>query len=185
MTFCQYIILKILLGNHEIIKEKFYANLFTSFLNFSSIEKLLLADCYNLILFTINSQVKKIFAKCSILIKYKYSLLKQNYKQDENDLILKYKINENIMQFGQIYNNKYFENYLKNEFSEKNNNLNNILNKSNENNIINENEEENKINDLKEQNKKEENNSNNNGGFFSSIKFAFGFGGDNYNNNKE
>ena len=193
MTFCQYIILKILLGSHEIINEKFYAKIFTSFLNFSSMEKLLITDCYNLILFTINSKVKKIFAKCSILIKYKYSLLKQNYKQDENDIILKYKINENIMQFGEIHNNKYFENYLKNEFCEKYNNIKNILNNRNENIIFKENEDENKINDIKElnqkeeQNKKEEknNNSNNNRGFFSSIKFAFGFGNDNSINNKE
>ena len=117
MNLCQYIILKIILGNHEILNEALYAKMFTSFLNFCSIEKLLIADCYNLILFTINPEVKKIFAKCSILIKYKYSLMKQSYnKQDENDILLKNKILENAIQFGKIYKNKFFNDYLNNEF---------------------------------------------------------------------
>ena len=195
MTLCQYIILKIILGNHDIINEKFYAKIFTSFLNFSSYEKLLISDCYNLILFTINPSVKNIFAKCSILIKYKYSLLKQQYKQDKNDLILREKIYENINQFGEISKNKYFCDYIKNEFCcnkgiiiENNNNENNnnifipeVKNNKNENDIeeeknlnININSEENKI-------KNEENKYSTNNGFFSSIKFAFGFRNDNSN----
>ena len=189
INFCQYIILKIILGNHDILNEKSYAKIFTSFLNFCSFEKLLIADCYNLILFTINLEVKKIFAKCSILIKYKYSLLKEQYRQDENDLLLKNKIIDNTIQFGAIHKNKFFEQYLNNEFC----NEKNIIKKENNENIIIINEEnkeakeenQNQIEDSKNQNENEKNvNVNNNNGFFSSIKFAFGFGtGDKNNNN--
>ena len=156
MNFCQYIILKIILGNHDIFNEKSYA-------------------CYNLILFTINSEVKKIFAKCSILIKYKYSLLKEKYRLDENDLLLKNKIIDNIIQFGSIHKNKFFEKYLLNEFCQEKN----IIKKENNENIIIINEEdkkENKIDDSINPKENEKNinvnNSNNNNGFFSSIKFV-------------
>ena len=189
MNFCQYIILKIILGNHDILNEKSYAKMFTSFLNFCSFEKLLIADCYNLILFTINSEVKKIFAKCSILIKYKYSLLKEKYRLDENDLLLKNKIIDNIIQFGSIHKNKFFEKYLINEFCQEKNIIKKENNKNNENIIIinEEDEKENQIENSKNQNENEKNinvnNSNNNNGFFSSIKFAFGFGNSAKNNN--
>ena len=187
MNLCQYIILKIILGNHEILNEALYAKMFTSFLNFCSIEKLLIADCYNLILFTINPEVKKIFAKCSILIKYKYSLMKQSYKQDENDILLKNKILENAIQFGKIYKNKFFNDYLNNEFCKDKK----IAIKENNENIIiiedkNDYKKDNEINDSKDQDKNEKNELNkNNNGFFSSIKFAFGFGTNNTSNNKE
>ena len=198
MTYCQYIILKIILGNHEIIDEKYYAKLFTSFLNFPSMEKLLIADCYNLILYSINSKVENIFAKCSILIKYKYSLLKTKLKQDKNDIILKEKIYENIAQFGKIHKNKFFMNYIENEFcSIKNNNEdiktndeNKITNEENKENILNEdnkeielNEKENKENDINKTENYSEDKESNNNGFFSSIKFAFGFGTDSSKNN--
>ena len=184
MTYCQYIILKIILGNHEIINEKYYAKIFTTFLNFPSMEKLLIADCYNLILYSINSKVKNIFAKSSILIKYKYSLLKQKYKQDENDLILKQKIYENIAQFGKVHKNKFFMNYMQNEFCSNKKEDNNLTHKDSKENILNEDSKENELNgenNLNENCKDKENennNNNNNNGFFSSIKFAFGFGSD-------
>ena len=112
-------------------------------------EKLLIADCYNLILYSINSKIENIFAKCSILIKYKYSLLKSKFKQDKNDIILKEKICENIAQFGKIHKNKFFMNYIENEFcSNKNNNKD--INKNDENKFTN---EENKENILNEDNK--------------------------------
>ena len=172
MKFCQYIILKLILGNHEIFNGKFYARMFTSFLNFPTIEKLLIADCYNLILYSINTEVKKIFAKSSILIKYKYSLLKNKFKIDENDIKLRNKIYENISQFGDISNNQFFKNYIKNEFCLDNNNNNN---------------ENKEINNIKIENSESENNNDintiNNEGFFSSIKFALGFGSHNINNN--
>ena len=187
MNLCQYIILKIILGNHEILNEALYAKMFTSFLNFCSIEKLLIADCYNLILFTINPEVKKIFAKCSILIKYKYSLMKQSYKQDENDILLKNKILENAIQFGKIYKNKFFNDYLNNEFCKDKK----IAIKENNENIIiiedkNDYKKDNEIDYSKDKDKNEKNELNkNNNGFFSSIKFAFGFGTNNTSNNKE
>ena len=187
MNLCQYIILKIILGNHEILNEALYAKMFTSFLNFCSIEKLLIADCYNLILFTINPEVKKIFAKCSILIKYKYSLMKQSYKQDENDILLKNKILENAIQFGKIYKNKFFNDYLNNEFCKDKK----IAIKENNENIIiiedkNDYKKDNERDDSKDKDKNEKNELNkNNNGFFSSIKFAFGFGTNNTSNNKE
>ena len=199
MTYCQYIILKIILGNHEITDEKYYAKLFTLFLNFPSMEKLLIADCYNLILYSINSKVENIFAKCSILIKYKYSLLKTKFKQDKNDIILKEKIYENIVQFGKIHKNKFFMNYIENEFCYNKNNEkinkkdeNKFINEENKDNILNGgnkkielNEKENKenvINNIEEYSENKESN-NNDSGFFSSIKFAFGFGTDSLKNN--
>ena len=174
MKFCQYVILKIILGEHDILNEKFYSKLFTSFLNFVSIEKLIIADFYNLLLFTINTEVKKIFAKCSILIKYKYSLLKDKYEENQNDILLKQKIFENISQFGKMSKNVYFSKYIKDEFS-------NIQNESDNNKNIFE-------NNINQNELSKENNEN---GFLSSIKMVFGFGtndsefGDNIENKEE
>jgi hypothetical protein len=183
MTFCQYVILKIIIGEHDIIDEKFYAKIFTSFLNFVSIEKLLICDYYNLILFAINSEVKKIFAKSSILIKYKYSLLKQRYEenQNENDLLLKEKIYENISQFGNISKNYYFMKYIQEEFCDNKKDSNNMkenLLRDKEENIIKQNEIKNENNnDIYNQHNNENIDIDNNGnGFLSSIKFALGFG---------
>jgi hypothetical protein len=183
MTFCQYVILKIIIGEHDIIDEKFYARIFTSFLNFVNIEKLLICDYYNLILFAINSEVKKIFAKCSILIKYKYSLLKQRYEenQNENDLLLKEKIYENISQFGNISKNYYFMKYIQEEFCDNKKDSNNMkenLLRDKEENIIKQNEIKNENNnDIYNQHNNENIDIDNNGnGFLSSIKFALGFG---------
>ena len=180
MNLCQYIILKIILANYEVKNEKFYSKIFTSFLNLPSMEKLLIADCYNLILYTINSTVKNIFAKSSILIKYKYSILKQKYKQDENDLILKGKIYDNIEQFGTFHKNNFFRDYIKNEFCCKDN-IDFIKNNQDNNNNTNYGiieEEKNK------NNKEKKENNVNNSGLFSSIKFVFGFGDDNAKNKK-
>ena len=190
MTFCQYIILKIIIGEHDIIDEKFYAKLFTTFLNFVNIEKLLICDYYNLILFAINSEVKKIFAKCSILIKYKYSLLKQRYEENlnEKDLLLKEKIFENISQFGITSKNNFFIKYIQEEFYD-NKKDNNITNE----NLLNENEENIKHNEINseiynniENKLNDENMGVDNGGdgFLSSIKFALGFGMNNSEENK-
>ena len=190
MTFCQYVILKIIIGEHDIIDEKFYAKIFTSFLNFVNIEKLLICDYYNLILFAINSEVKKIFAKCSILIKYKYSILKQKYEenQKENDLLLKEKLFENISQFGSISKNYFFMRYIQEEFcdNKKQSNIENEnLLKDKDENSINQNEinseNNNDINNQINDNSSIENNGN---GFFSSIKFALGFGINNTEENK-
>ena len=145
-------------------------------------EKLLIADCYNLILYTNYSKFKDILAKSSILIKYKYSILKQNYKLDENDLELKRKIYNNIAQFGKIHKNKFFNEYIKNEYS-SNKNLIDIDKRGEIKNIfidnkiqINEDKKENSINDENYSIKKDNNININNNGFFSTIKFAFGFG---------
>ena len=191
MTFCQYVILKIIIGEHDIIDEKFYAKIFTSFLNFVNIEKLLICDYYNLILFAINSEVKKIFAKCSILIKYKYSLLKQKYEenQNENDLLLKEKIYENISQFGNISKNYFFMKYIQEEFCDNkkdNNKMNENLLNDKEESIIKKNEinSEDNIdidNQLNNENSDVDNNEN---GFLSSIKFALGFGMNNTEENR-
>ena len=207
MNFCHYVILKIILGEHDIIDEKFYGKIFTSFLNFITIEKLLIADYYNLVLFTINTEVKKIFAKSSILIKYKYSLLKQKYEENQDDILLKEKIFENISQFGNISKNFYFIKYIKEEFCNIQNNDNNINNritlenelppnfKKNNDNLIQKNNENviqnklekdnNNLDDNKIDNNIENNNDNNENGFFSSIKFALGFGGNNSEDNKK
>jgi hypothetical protein len=132
------------------------------------------------------------------LIKYKYSLLKTKFKQDNNDIILKEKIYENIAQFGKIHKNKFFMNYKANEFcSNKNNNEeinkndeNKITNEENKENILNEdnkeielNAKENKENDINKTENYSEDKESNNNGFFSSIKFAFGFGTDSSKNN--
>ncbi len=113
-------------------------------------------------------------------------------------VILKEKIYENIAQFGKIHKNKFFMNYIENEFcSNKNNNEeinkndeNKITNEENKENILNEdnkeieiNEKENKkygINNIEEYS---ENKESSNNGFFSSIKFAFGFGTNSSKNN--
>ena len=173
MTFCQYIIIKIILGEHKINDEKYYAKIFTTFLNFPTMEKLLIADCYNLILYTIYPKVKNILAKSSIMIKYKYSLLKQKYKQNENDLKLREKIYNNISQFGKIHKNKFFMEFMKNEYFFCKNDID--ANKKDENkkifvddkHQINEDKIENKINDenyfdkIKENNIINNNNENN------------------------
>ena len=175
MNFSQYIILKMILGEHEIINEKFYGKIFTSFLNFVTIEKLMITDFYNLILYTINSEVKKIFAKSSILIKFKYSLLKRQYEESQKDLILKQKIYENISQFGKICKNNYFMKFIREEFCNIRSNNNKIL----EEKIFQHN------NDILGEKEVIEENNNNEGedGLFSSIKFALGFGSTNDNNN--
>ena len=168
MTFLHYVILKILIGEYEINNEKFYGKIFTEFLEHISTKKLIIADFYNLILFTVNSQVKEIFAKSSILIKYKYILLKKSYEiVDENDNILSQKIFENLDNFGKISNNSYFRRYLKEEICE------NVDNTSNE---------------IKEEVNSNENDNKNKEGIFSSIRNVFGLRGDNLgeyeNNNK-
>ena len=118
LNFCHFIILKCLLNDYEIKNEKFYGKILVNFLQFPSIEKLLIADIYNLILF--NSLYKKVIAKSSILIKYKYTLVKQNYKKDQQLVLFGQKIYENMSQFGSISNNNYFKNYFKDLFFNNN-----------------------------------------------------------------
>jgi hypothetical protein len=132
LNFCHYIILKCLSDDYEIKDEKYFGKLFVSYLQFVTIEKLLISDIYSFIVFTISPQVKKVIAKSSILIKYKYTLLKQNYRKDQKLLVLGQKIFENIEQFGTISKNNFFRNYLKDTFYNNNNN-NNIYNTINEN----------------------------------------------------
>jgi hypothetical protein len=184
MLFSQYIILKMIIGEHDIIDEKFYGKLFTSFLNFVTIEKLMIADFYNLILYTINVEVKKIFAKSSILIKYKYSLLKKQYEESQKNLILRQKIYENIEQFGKISKNYYFMKYIKEEFCNMEKNNNNTI----EETLLEHNKE---ILDEKEMyvernNDHQESNNNDEEGLISTIRFALGFGTTNkYENNND
>ena len=206
LNFCHFILLKCILGDYDIQDERYYGRIFISFLQFPTIEKLLVADIYNFILYTMSSQYKKVIAKSSILIKYKYSLVKQNYKKDQRLIVLGQKIYENISQFGLISKNNYFKNYIKSSFyNNKNgintnnniqettydNNINNNNNKISNNNIINNNINNynknninmDEINDKKE--KKEivsQRENNDNGGLFSTLKYAFGFGGSESNN---
>ena len=115
------------------------------------------------------------------------------------DFKLKEKIYENIAQFGRIHKNKFFMNYIETEFCFNKSNEDiekkdenkltkevskeNILNEDNKDIEINEEEnKENDVNNLKKSNEEQKNNNNNNG-FFSSIKFAFGFGTDSSKNN--
>ena len=118
INFCQFVILKCLLGDFDIKNGKKYGNIFVNFLQFPTIDKIIIADIYNFILFTASSKFKKVIAKSSILIKYKYSLLKQNNNPENNLLTLNKKIFENIHQFGSISKNPLFINHLK-EFSTK------------------------------------------------------------------
>ena len=206
LNFCHFILLKCILGDYDIQDEKYYGRIFISFLQFPTIEKLLVADIYNFILYTMSSQYKKVIAKSSILIKYKYSLVKQNYKKDQRLVVLGQKIYENISQFGLISKNNYFKNYIKTSFyNNKNginadnnikettydNNVTNINNNNNNNNINNNNinnYNKNNIN-IDERNDKKvkketvsQVENNDNGGLFSTLKYAFGFGGSESNN---
>jgi hypothetical protein len=184
MLFSQYIILKMIIGEHDITDEKFYGKLFTSFLNFVTIEKLMIADFYNLILYTINVEVKKIFAKSSILIKYKYSLLKKQYEQSQKNLILRQKIYENIEQFGKISKNYYFMKYIKEEFCNMEKNNNNTIEETlleHNNEILGE-----KGLYVERNNDNKESNNDNEEGLISTIKFTLGFGTTNkYDNNND
>ena len=187
LKFCHFVILKIMLNDYDIKNEKYYSKKFVSFLQFPNIEKLLIADLYNFIIFTMNTEIKKIIAKSSILIKYKYTLLKQNYKKDQDLVLFGQKIYANITQFGSISKNNHFNNYLKNIFyininiSQKSNQ--NIQdNKSNKNNININNENKKEVkNDMNIPNP----NTGNQGGLFTSLKYAFGFGGSDSNNDNK
>ena len=168
INFCHYVILNCLLGCFGIKNGKGYGNIFAKFLQFPSIEKIIIADIYNFILYIGGSTTKKVIAKSSILIKYKYSLLKQNNKPEKNLLILNQKIYENISQFGSISKDNYFLNHLK-EFSNKKLNI-TTINKSFQK------PEENIKNNF---NKKEEPQQQ---GLFSKFINVFGFGGSVNNN---
>ena len=198
LNFCHFIILKCLSDDYEINDEKYFGKIVISFLQFVTIEKLLIADIYNFILFTVSSQVKNVVAKSSILIKYKYTLLKQNYKKDQNLLLLGQKIYENIKQFGLISKNNYFRNYIKDSFYNNNNKNLSEINRNNYNNNIQENNTINNINLNYRNNKSKENyikkekdnennggGSSNEGGIFSTLKNAlFGSNESNNDNNK-
>jgi hypothetical protein len=173
------------LNDFTIQNGKYYGNIFVNFLQFPNIKKIIIADIYNFILFTSNasSKYKKVVAKSSILIKYKYSLLKQNNKPDNNLLILNQKIFENIHQFGSISKNNYFINHLK-EFSLKKLNISTIntipqQKSSQEENIFSPNKPTlTQPEQIPQQQQ---------GGLFSKFINAFGFGGsesDNPNNNE-
>ena len=116
INYCHFIILKCLLNDYEIRNEKYYGKKFVSFLQFPNIEKLLISDIFSYILFSMNSQLIKVVAKSSILIKYKYTLIRQNYKKDQKLVLFGQKIYGNINQFGLISKNNYFKNYLKDLF---------------------------------------------------------------------
>ena len=185
IKFCHFAILKCLLDDFSINNGKNYGNIFANFLQFPNIEKIIIADIYNFILFTSNasSKFKKVVAKSSILIKYKYSLLKQNNKPENNLLILNEKIYENIHQFGSISKNNYFINHLK-EFSLKKLNISTIntipqQKSSQEENIFSPNKPTlTQPEQIPQQQQ---------GGLFSKFINAFGFGGsesDNPNNNE-
>ena len=179
INFCQFVILKCLLGDFDVKNGKKYGNIFMNFLQFPTIEKILIADIYNFILFTASSKFKKVIAKSSILIKYKYSLIKQYNKPENNLLILNERIFENIHQFGSISKNSFFVNHLK-DFSNKKLNISqkNISQKqSEENNIFQKNKEKNNIHKLEETQQQK--------GLFSKFINAFGFGGSETNNENQ
>ena len=185
IKFCHFVILKCILGDFDIKNGRNYGNIFINFLQFPSIEKIIIADIFNFIIFTASpKKCKKIIAKSSILIKYKFSLIKQNNKPDKNLLILNQKIYENIHQFGSISKNNYFINHLKEFSSNKKLNIstqNNSTNNSNTNNPV---LEENIFQkNIKSQNINRPEQVQQQGGLFSKIISAIGFGGNEINNN--
>ena len=185
IKFCHFVILKCILGDFDIKNGRNYGNIFINFLQFPSIEKIIIADIFNFIIFTASpKKCKKIIAKSSILIKYKFSLIKQNNKPDKNLLILNQKIYENIHQFGSISKNNYFINHLKEFSSNKKLNIstqNNSTNNSNTNNPV---LEENIFQkNIKSQNINRPEQIQQQGGFISKIISAIGFGGNEINNN--
>ena len=182
IKFCHFVILKCLLNDFSIQNGKYYGTIFVNFLQFPNIKKIIIADIYNFILFTSNasSKNKKVVAKSSILIKYKYSLLKQNNKPDNNLLILNQKIYENIHQFGSISKNNYFVNHLK-EFSTKKLNIstiNNVPQKQEEEDIFNTNKSISTKKEVQQVPQQQQQR-----GLFSKFINAFGFGGSESNNN--
>ena len=179
IKFCHFVILKCILFDFDIKNGRNYGNIFINFLQFPSIEKIIIADIFNFIIFTASpKKCKKIIAKSSILIKYKFSLIKQNNKPDKNLLILNQKIYENIHQFGSISKNNYFINHLKEFSSNKKLNIstqNNSTNNSNTNNPV---LEENIFQkNIKSQNINRPEQVQQQGGLFSKIISAIGFGG--------
>ena len=185
IKFCHFVILKCILGDFDIKNGRNYGNIFINFLQFPSIEKVIIADIFNFIIFTASpKKCKKIIAKSSILIKYKFSLIKQNNKPDKNLLILNQKIYENIHQFGSISKNNYFINHLKEFSSNKKLNIstqNNSTNNSNTNNPV---LEENIFQkNIKSQNINRPEQVQQQGGLFSKLISAIGFGGNEINNN--
>ena len=185
IKFCHFVILKCILGDFDIKNGRNYGNIFINFLQFPSIEKIIIADIFNFIIFTASpKKCKKIIAKSSILIKYKFSLIKQNNKPDKNLLILNQKIYENIHQFGSISKNNYFINHLKEFSSNKKLNIstqNNSTNNSNTNNPV---LEENIFQkNIKSQNINRPEQVQQQGGLFSKFISAIGFGGNEINNN--
>jgi len=185
IKFCHFVILKCILGDFDIKNGRNYGNIFINFLQFPSIEKIIIADIFNFIIFTASpKKCKKIIAKSSILIKYKFSLIKQNNKPDKNLLILNQKIYENIHQFGSISKNNYFINHLKEFSSNKKLNIstqNNSTNNSNTNNPVLEENIFQKNNKSQNINRPEQ--VQQQGGLFSKIISAIGFGGNEINNN--
>ena len=185
IKFCHFVILKCILGDFDIKNGRNYGNIFINFLQFPSIEKIIIADIFNFIIFTASpKKCKKIIAKSSILIKYKFSLIKQNNKPDKNLLILNQKIYENIHQFGSISKNNYFINHLKEFSSNKKLNIstqNNSTNNSNTNNPV---LEENIFQkNIKSQNINRPEQVQQQGGLLSKFISAIGFGGNEINNN--
>ena len=195
LNLCHFIILKCILNDYEVNNEKNYSKIFVSFLQFPNIEKLLIADIFNFTLYKMSSQYKSIIGKSSILIKYKYTLIMQNYKKDEKLVLLGQKIFENINQFGLISKNNYFQKYLKELFQSNVNISKSFIKNTKENrdyhmnNNVNDNYE-NKKEEKTEENKEENkaiNDGQNQGGLFTSIFNAFGMAGkpNADNNNKE
>ena len=149
-----------------------------NFLQFPNIEKIIIADIFNFILFTASSKFKKVVAKSSILIKYKYSILKQNNNPEQNLLILNQKIFENIHQFGSISKNSFFYNYLKDFSSNKRLNISQTNNSSKK-----QKEEENfSQNNILKSNINNPESVQQQLGLFSKFINAFGFGGSENNN---
>ena len=182
ISFCQFVILKCLIGDFDIKNGKKYGNIFVNFLQFPTIEKIIIADIYNFVLFTASSKFKKVIAKSSILIKYKYSLLKQNNKPENNLIILNKKVFENIHQFGSISKNSFFINHLK-DFSTKKLNIKispkttTPSQKSEEEPNIFQKTQVNKNNNIKKAEEPQQQK-----GLFSAFINAFGFGGSEDNN---
>ena len=166
-TLLHYIILKFIKCDFTIENQKSYALIFTSFLNHPSIGKILVADIFNYTLFTLNSSLPQIIAKSSIMVKFKYTSIKQ-YDNDSNVYNLGEKINENLNQFGLYSKNKYFQEYI-----------NDLYPIDESKRIVNKPVVQNQQKDIQPQRAQQDQKS---GGIFSLFSNALGIGGNNPQN---
>lgn len=119
--FMHYIILTFLSNDFSSVQASDYLKVFSNYLNVPSIQKIIIADVFNYILLCVNKSISEAIAKCSIMLKFKYVLLRQ-YDNDPRVKDLGEKINQNIMQFGGIGKNHYFKEYFDKNYPTTNTN---------------------------------------------------------------